>query len=84
MSNYSVLASWGSKDALATGTPAKLVSATELGLEFAAIATMSATKEDSVNKGVAGGYAPLDGSSKSSGRAAYLCSPRPLWGQWRA
>lgn len=64
MSNYSVLAAWGSKDALATGTPAKLVSATELGLEFAAIATMSATKEDSINKGAAGGYASLDGTTK--------------------
>lgn len=64
MSNYSPVANYGIKDALPTGTPAKLVSATELGIDFAAIATMSATKEDAINKGAASGYAGLDSGTK--------------------
>ena len=64
MSNYSVIASWSSKDALPSGNANKLVSATELGLEFAAIATSSATKEDAINKSAASGYAGLDASAR--------------------
>lgn len=64
MSNYSPVANYSIKDALPSGTPAKLVSATELGIEFTAIATMSASKEDAINKGAASGYAGLDSTSR--------------------
>lgn len=62
MSNYSVIATWSLKDAFPGTNPLKTVSATELGNEFAAISTAITTKEDTVNKNVAGGYAALDNS----------------------
>jgi hypothetical protein len=64
MSNYAVIASWSTKDALPTGNANKIVSATELGLEFASLATVSVTKEDSINKDAASGYAGLDASAR--------------------
>ena len=47
MSDYSLQATWSTKDALATGQALKAISATELGAEFSAIATAVATKYDS-------------------------------------
>lgn len=47
MSDYSLQATWSTKDALATGQALKAISATELGTEFDAIATAIATKYDS-------------------------------------
>lgn len=47
MSDYSLQATWSTKDALATGQALKAISATELGTEFSAIATAVATKYDS-------------------------------------
>jgi len=46
MSDYTLQATWSTKDALATGQALKAISATELGTEFDAIATASATKYD--------------------------------------
>ncbi len=47
MSDYSLQATWSTKDALATGQALKAISATELGTEFSAISTAIATKLDS-------------------------------------
>ena len=46
MSDYSLQATWSTKDALATGQALKAISATELGTEFEAISTAVATKFD--------------------------------------
>jgi hypothetical protein len=46
MSDYSLQATWSTKDALATNQALKAISATELGTEFSAIATAVATKYD--------------------------------------
>ena len=46
MSDYTVQATWNTKDALATGESLKAVSATELGTEFDAIQVAVATKYD--------------------------------------
>ena len=63
MTDYTKDVDFAAKDGLAPGNAAKRVLGTELDDEFNEIATASATKEDSVNKGAANGYAPLDGSS---------------------
>jgi len=47
MSDYTLQATWSTKDALATGSALKAISATELGTEFSAIETAIATKYDS-------------------------------------
>ncbi len=47
MSDYTLQATWNTKDALATGQALKAASATELGIEFEAIRDASATKYDS-------------------------------------
>lgn len=62
MSDYTQNVSFGPKDALTTGDPDKLIKGTEIDAELAEISTAIATKEDEANKGVAGGYASLDGS----------------------
>lgn len=62
MSNYTPATNFGAKDALVSGNPSKAILGAEFTTEFTAIATMSATKEDSVNKGVNNGYAGLDSS----------------------
>lgn len=64
MSDYSKTTPFTPKDSLAVGDPEKLVVGAELDGEFDAIATMSATKEDKVNKGVSSGYAPLDSGAR--------------------
>ena len=46
MSDYTLQATWSTKDALATGQALKAISATELGTEFSAIETAVATKYD--------------------------------------
>jgi hypothetical protein len=55
---------FGDKDALASGTAAKIVKGSEFDTEFNAIATAVATKYDSADRGAASGIAPLDGSSE--------------------
>lgn len=62
MSNYTPIVNYAPKDALSTGDPAKLIKGVELAAEFTAIASMSSTKEDISNKGIANGYAPLNAS----------------------
>jgi len=62
MSNYVKTTDFASKDALPHGNTLKQLKGVELGTEFDAIATMSGTKEDKTNKGVASGYCDLDAS----------------------
>lgn len=47
MSNYNKITDYAAKDLLLTGDAAKAIKGTEVGAEFDAIATMSATKVDS-------------------------------------
>lgn len=47
MADYTLQATWSTKDALASGSALKAVSGTELGTEFSAIETAIATKYDS-------------------------------------
>jgi hypothetical protein len=49
MADYTLQATWSTKDALATGTALKAISATELGTEFTEIAARSADKYDSAD-----------------------------------
>jgi hypothetical protein len=64
MSDYSKVTAFTPKDSLASGDPDKLVVGSELDGEFDAIAAMSATKEDKINKGASLGYAPLDSDAR--------------------
>lgn len=63
MSNYVKTTNFTSKDSLSTGTAAKRLKGTELDTEFDNIAASVATKEDTVNKAAASGYASLDSST---------------------
>lgn len=63
MSDYTKTTDFSAKDALATGDPEKVALGTDVDVEFDAIATAIATKEDSANKGVNNGYCPLDGAA---------------------
>lgn len=63
MTNYTKTTNFTTKDSLPSLTPAKALKGTELDTEFDAIATAIATKEDATNKGVASGYASLDGTT---------------------
>ena len=65
MSNYSRIVDYAAKDALTTGNPTKALKGTELGSEFDAIATMSATKEDTANKNAASGYTGNNAANQS-------------------
>lgn len=65
MSDYTVQASWGTKNALATGEALKAISATELGTEFSAIATAILSKLDNTD-------------FASSGEAEALTSPTKI------
>ena len=47
MSNYVKITNYAAKDALLTGNPSKVVSGTEIGADFDAVATAVATKVDS-------------------------------------
>jgi hypothetical protein len=49
MSNYTKLTDYASKDALPTGTPAKIVKGAEVDAEFTAIETAIATKANSTD-----------------------------------
>lgn len=60
MTNYVKATDFATKDGLASGNAAKVVLGTELDDEFNLLATASATKEDTVNKGANNGYAGLD------------------------
>jgi hypothetical protein len=76
MSNYSPIVNFAAKDALLTGDPSKKILGTEMTAELTAIATMSTSKEDTANKGIAGGYVPLSGAVKILD--TYLSSNVPL------
>lgn len=63
MANYTKTTDFAAKDALSSGDPEKVATGTDVDVEFNAIATAIATKEDSANKNVANGYAGLDSSA---------------------
>lgn len=63
MSDYVQIVNYASKDLLASGNPLKAVRGTELNAEFASLASVSPTKENKANKGIAGGYAGLDNNA---------------------
>src|SRR6478736_2057561 len=69
MSNYVKIVDYAAKDALSSGNAAKALKGTELGAEFDAIATMSATKEDTANKNAASGYTGQNASNQSQANA---------------
>ena len=60
--NYTQNVFFTVKDSLTSGDPAKVIRGTEFDGEFAEIAASTASKEDTANRGVASGYAPLDAS----------------------
>jgi len=64
MSDYVKITAFTPKDSLPVNDPEKLVVGAELDGEYDAIAVMSTTKEDKVNKGAAFGYAPLDSDAR--------------------
>lgn len=63
MSNYTKATDFAAKDALTSGNSAKRILGTELDAEFTAIATATASKQNSSAKGQASGYASLDAST---------------------
>lgn len=63
MADYTLQVTWDTKDALATDSQLKAISATELGNEFAEISTAVNSKYDSDDRDAADGIAPLDGST---------------------
>lgn len=63
MANYSQNIFFAPKDNLSSGDPAKVVKGSEVDGELGLISTAIASKENSTNKGVANGYASLDGSA---------------------
>jgi hypothetical protein len=63
MANYTKTTDFAAKDALSSGDPEKVATGTDVDVEFNAISTAIATKEDSANKNVANGYAGLDSSA---------------------
>jgi len=64
MSNYTPGTDFSVKDALVSGDPEKLILGADFDVEFVAIQTAVATKEDTANKGAASGYASLDSGTK--------------------
>jgi len=64
MSNYTQNVNFTAKDSLTTGDPNKKIKGSEMDAELGEIASTMATKEDAANKGVASGYASLDGTVK--------------------
>ena len=66
MSDYVKTTNFAAKDSLPSGNAGKIVKGTEINTEFDNIATAVATKENAANKGAAGGYVGLDGSSNIS------------------
>lgn len=62
MTDYTQNVSFAPKDALTTGDPNKRITGTQFDAELAEISTAIASKEDSADKGAAGGYCGLDGS----------------------
>jgi hypothetical protein len=84
MSNYTKSTNFATKDALASGNPAKIVKGTEIDTEFNNIATAIATKTDNSNANITGGtitgitdLAIADGgtgASTAAGAAANLAS----------
>ena len=66
MSNYTQNTFFTPKDSLESGNPLKIIRGSDIDGEFSEISSAIASKEDTANKGAAGGYAPLDGSTKLS------------------
>jgi hypothetical protein len=60
MANYTQSVFFAPKDSLSSGDPAKVIKGSEVDAQLAGISTAITTKEDSVNKGAANGYASLD------------------------
>lgn len=86
MSNYVKTTDFASKDLLASGNPAKAVKGVDLGLEFDAIAAMSATKLDtaaSANPTGVVGLAAVNGTAatylRSDGAPALSQAIVPTW-----
>lgn len=69
MSNYTKITDYAAKDLLLSGDPLKAVKGSEVGAEFDAIATMSATKTDAATLAAAGGAA-LVGNTAAGNIAA--------------
>jgi hypothetical protein len=63
MPNYSPTVNFAAKDTLPSGNPAKAILGANITTELNAIATMSASKEETSNKNAASGYPGLDASS---------------------
>lgn len=63
MSNYIKTTDFAIKDTYASGDSRKVAKGADVDVEFNNIQTAVATKEDSANKGIANGYAPLDASA---------------------
>lgn len=61
MSDYAQTTNFTVKDSLPTGDSEKIALGADIDVELAALATMSATKEDEANKGALSGYCGLDG-----------------------
>lgn len=64
MSDYNPITDFAAKDVLTSGDPEKTILGTDLTAEFAAIAAMSATKEDTADKDQNNGYCGLNSSGK--------------------
>jgi enamine deaminase RidA (YjgF/YER057c/UK114 family) len=64
MSNYSPIVDYAAKDVLLTGDPSKRILGTEISAELTSISSMSASKEDVVEKDAANGYAGLGADAK--------------------
>lgn len=84
MSNYSYPVNsngtFGSRDALGTGNPAKTIKGSEFDDEFNAIVTAIASKEDAANKDQASGYAGLNSSSQIVNAQINWASPSAIGG----
>lgn len=63
MSNYIKTTDFAIKDTYSSGDPRKVAKGADVDTEFNNIATAVATKQDSASKGIANGFAPLDGSA---------------------
>ena len=66
MSNYTKTTNFATKDALASGNPAKVVKGTEINTEFDNIATAIATKADA-NSPTLTGTITISGTISGSG-----------------
>jgi hypothetical protein len=63
MSDYSITTDFSVKDGLTTGDAEKIILGSDFDVEFDALVVAIASKANTADKGVAGGYASLDGST---------------------